>query len=696
MRLRRDQRGQSIQVGAAVLLGFLVIAITVYQAQVVPAQNGDVEFDHSQRVQDQLLEVRNDVVGVVGGGSSGSQTVTLGTTYPPRTIFVNPAPPTGQLRTSQAGQIRIENASAVGEPDSVDSVWDGDGWNRTTRTLTYSPDYHEHGGAPRTILEHGLLYNHHPNGVNQSASGQVLLEDNTITVVTMRGTVTESTSGSVSIRTRAHSTSRNTVSVESTTSDPLGITLPSQRPDHWVSVLADRQAVADGSIAIDRSTAPATVTFELVPDTYTLQMAEVGIGDATAGTPSTRSEYFVSTDLTAPTASFELRDALNNPVANAEVDVTGDVDVDTSTGSDGRVVVDGLDGGESVSLSVVDTGVSRQFTVESSGQGGGGAYDVNWTSEERTYTVGGGDDDIELSMETIPSAAHANVEFAVDDSALVDGTSAWQREMNDDGEYTTSIPIDTDELDDRGGSAPLSVFATSGGSGDRIDVEVQLEGSPTPRAATRLEDLSHRNENQVRYYAAYEFENLGSDYDHTAVAFRNLDEGTTTWENSTAVRGTESFSAGGTTTQEYDVEVIAVDAGGDSIVSRTIHDPSADGQNPADNDDLGDADSPEITSYDVTDESSNSNQVQYQIDWTADSSNLGSVQIDVVSLSPDGGGRDQAVDQPASGSTTLDAYGYSSSAEQQIDFRIQLTVYDSDGVVVDTENVVDTGDGSDP
>jgi len=52
MRFSRDRRGQSVVVGTVVLFGFLILALGIYQVQVVPTENADVEFEHSQEVED--------------------------------------------------------------------------------------------------------------------------------------------------------------------------------------------------------------------------------------------------------------------------------------------------------------------------------------------------------------------------------------------------------------------------------------------------------------------------------------------------------------------------------------------------------------------------------------------------------------------------------------------------------------------
>jgi hypothetical protein len=114
-----DDRGQSIQIGAVLLFGALVVALAGYQAFVVPQQNEAVEFSHSQTVQNDIQELRNALVSATGEASTRSVSVTLGTRYPDRAFAVNPGPASGSLRTAGTSDpgvaLEVANATAAGE-----------------------------------------------------------------------------------------------------------------------------------------------------------------------------------------------------------------------------------------------------------------------------------------------------------------------------------------------------------------------------------------------------------------------------------------------------------------------------------------------------------------------------------------------------------------------------------------------------
>ncbi|MFC7230797.1 hypothetical protein ACFQMM_04155 [Saliphagus sp. GCM10025308] len=85
----------STVIGAVLMLGILVSALALYQVNVVPDENRAVEYEHQQAVQGQLLDVRNGLVNAPDR-RVGSYSVSLGTTYPPRSFTVNPPPRRGR------------------------------------------------------------------------------------------------------------------------------------------------------------------------------------------------------------------------------------------------------------------------------------------------------------------------------------------------------------------------------------------------------------------------------------------------------------------------------------------------------------------------------------------------------------------------------------------------------------------------
>lgn len=128
---KKDNRGVSELIGIIVLFGFLIVALAGYQAQVVPQQNAEIEFQHFQEIQNDLVEVRSAISTAGQSGVAQYPTVTLGTNYPTRLFTINPPPPSGTLQTSAVYNISISNQSGSG-PKNV-----------STQFLEYKNGYNE-------------------------------------------------------------------------------------------------------------------------------------------------------------------------------------------------------------------------------------------------------------------------------------------------------------------------------------------------------------------------------------------------------------------------------------------------------------------------------------------------------------------------------------------------------------------------
>ncbi|WP_123620350.1 hypothetical protein [Halorubrum sp. CSM-61] len=118
-------------IGTVILFGFLILALSLYQVQVVPQENAQVEFQHFEDVRNDLVDLR---AGVLQAGSTDRpqyQTVRLGTTYPSRVFTINPPSPAGTLQTTESYPVVISN----GTPEGTVTV--------PTRFLQYRPGYNE-------------------------------------------------------------------------------------------------------------------------------------------------------------------------------------------------------------------------------------------------------------------------------------------------------------------------------------------------------------------------------------------------------------------------------------------------------------------------------------------------------------------------------------------------------------------------
>jgi hypothetical protein len=113
------------------MFGILILALTTYQAAIVPEQNAQTEFQHFEEVRDELIQLRNSISTAGQSDVSQFPSVILGTNYQTRTVTINPPAPAGTLQTSDAYNITISNGT-----EEYDK-------NITTRFLEYQPGYNE-------------------------------------------------------------------------------------------------------------------------------------------------------------------------------------------------------------------------------------------------------------------------------------------------------------------------------------------------------------------------------------------------------------------------------------------------------------------------------------------------------------------------------------------------------------------------
>jgi hypothetical protein len=357
--LRGDDRGQSIQIGAILLFGVLVISLSVFQTVVVPSENSGVEFNGYVEATDDLVTLRNGLLAAGTRGGQASETVQTGVRYPSRMVLINPGPPAGSLETTASENATIAGVEAVsGEEANVRGFWnttDRGAQNYSTRRVSFSPGYNEIEVPPVEVSGTGA-YRLTPNGP-LSIAGQTFITGNRITLVTVDGDLSAS---GLSTPVTASPASVATRSVTVTgTGDTFTVTLPV--PGNGTTAAATRWNQSRAAATI-RSNPNVDGTYvngsrvDVVLDgsrQYDLRLARVVVHDSGDSGVATETEpqYLVpltANGTTVPTTgtrrlAVEVRDRYNNPVEGARVDfsatggsVVGDPVV---TGSDGRASV---------------------------------------------------------------------------------------------------------------------------------------------------------------------------------------------------------------------------------------------------------------------------------------------------------------------------------------------------------------------
>jgi hypothetical protein len=391
VRLRTDDRGVTVQIGTVLLFAVLIILMSTYQATVVPQQNEQVEFNHNQQVQGQLQDLRDELRRTAVTGSGGSTSVALGTQYPVRAVFVNPAPPSGSLKTTPPANVTLRNATATGE---TGDYWDGSARNFSTRGLAYDPIYHVYQNPPTTVYDNGVLYNRF-DGANRTLAGQRLVRGNRISLVALNGSLSESASSSATVDLQPVSPATRTVTVRNETSN-LSVIVPTTRPaSEWEKLLAEELNRSKGDdrhvLAVEEVADRPAVRIVLEPGVYELQLAKVGVGTDVTGT-----EAHYVTDVSGDNASVstdgeqkfsvEVRDRYNNPVSGATVNVSTVSDGTVSpqqatTGADGRAAfvyeASGTPGTETVTVNISGTPGARERATFRLHVGGAGNVTYN-------------------------------------------------------------------------------------------------------------------------------------------------------------------------------------------------------------------------------------------------------------------------------------------------------------------------------
>lgn len=175
--MARGERAQGTLIGFTFLLAFLVILVSLYQTQAVPAQNKEVEFNHHRDIQRDLIELRNALLTARSTGASQYVDLNLVVAYDERILGRNPPPPHGALRTSEPHPIRVQEDGAFVGP----SICPGDS-QPTTRFLTYEPHYNFYTDAPRVIVENSVLYLETEDGRRILKTNQQIIEGDRITL----------------------------------------------------------------------------------------------------------------------------------------------------------------------------------------------------------------------------------------------------------------------------------------------------------------------------------------------------------------------------------------------------------------------------------------------------------------------------------------------------------------------------------
>ena len=466
MQLRNDTRGQAIQIGALLLFAALIVAAAGYQAGIVPDQNSEIEFNHNQQVHGEMVELRNAMLVASDRQSTQTRRVTLGTRYPERTLFVNPPPASGTLRTSDRQEIRFENADSAGATTF------------STRSIEYRPRYHEYRSAPTTVIEHGAVYNDHGTRV-LPMTDTPLIENGEISLVLIDGELSLAGDRVRQVSVDAASPRSRTVPIQSADGDEFTLELPTRLSEEdW----ADTGALDGHDFEVTDGVLRVSLDGER---SYDLTIARLGFGgDIEPAEPAYLTEVEGEDDVT-----IELRDEYNAPIEGETLtlsvadgdgtldsgDATG-TEIDLVTDREGQVSARYVPGDGETGIITVEAShesdsvdsVAIEFDVAGSTDTGSsqpGTGAVAWNEDDPTVV----DADGEFSLEATNSRGDTLVNFAVSDRDVVQIVDA--PDSFTDGTAEPTFEIDGDAASASGRDSWYAyVFDRS--SGDRLTLQL--------------------------------------------------------------------------------------------------------------------------------------------------------------------------------------------------------------------------------
>ena len=365
-RFADDERAVSPVVGFVLIFALIMIVFTIYQADVVPAQNKEVEFKHSQAVEGEISQL-NDAIQQAGtSGVPQSATIATGVQYPDRALAINPGSPVGSIRTVDAPKVKISGLS------------DGSGYWSTNpefddvRLVTYQPSYNLYQQRTEYTLENGIIVKDFENGNPPmlGSEGTLLSDDGKrINLLLVSGNYQQS-GVTTSLTARPVSTSTEYVQV---TSDGGEISVPTTLPqDTWKELLGSGFGDGTSNVKLNGYSGgyPGTVKIGLKGgETYALRVAEVTLGSS----DEPELKYLRSEDSTteptidigtSETLTVSAHDEFGNLAAGETVEATVESGDGTFAGSGSDTVTASTDDGGRATFTYVPDPADIGSTVE--------------------------------------------------------------------------------------------------------------------------------------------------------------------------------------------------------------------------------------------------------------------------------------------------------------------------------------------
>ena len=510
MSFSHDRRGQSVVVGTVILFGFLILALSLYQVQFVPAENSEVEFEHSQQVEGDFLDLRNALLSGGTTGEARSTSTRLGTRYPQRTFFLNPPPASGSLETTEAASFEVDAAVGDGVHDNVEAFWDTDP-TFETRSIRYTSNYNEYRGAPELVYENSLVAAEFGDRV-LPRSEQTIVRGERISLTAISGTISETGVETRSVDSETVSRGSRTIPITGNGED-ITISVPTAVSN--ATDLVDRLDRDEFTGNGDR----IEITLD-GDETYQLALAEVSVD----GSGDTEAAYIVPVGGTevaeGQSVGVEVRDKYNNPVEAVEVDISdGENRV---TNDDGRVFYTPETDGSTAAIDGQSGPEYESVTFEFSSTAGGGeqAFTTQWDdaaeiARGQSGVGADGEGGLEVNREATnefdvsgsvtadgETVSGISVGFGTGDPDIVDVASEAGDRTGSDGKIEEkSVSV--------GSTGTTRLFISAGDSVDDILVEVVEDPEDASNFEVTIENTNSPVEEGDDLEVAATIENTG-------------------------------------------------------------------------------------------------------------------------------------------------------------------------------------------
>ena len=334
-RLSDDERAVSPVVGFVLIFALIMLVFTIYQADVVPAQNKEVEFEHSQTVDGQMSQLSDKLIETAVTRERRSATIDTGLEYPSRVLAINPGNPAGTLQTVDTSDVTVsgieteEGTTATCTYEDLSFLRYQPNYNRLDEETTYSIEYgmlvQDYSSSDATNLQsEGVAF---PEGGNEAI--QLTLIEGDIQKSQMTTSVsTELVHNYTTIR----SESGGTVTLPTTLSE-----------DGWTDLLDDKDNLQLSGYT-DNSGSPNSAEIAIDPDgtgrTIRIKKVTPGGADNTDNDGCDRKRYIENETSLTPDAAVDTDESLSVSVHDQFGNpITSNVTVDASTTGTGSLDV---------------------------------------------------------------------------------------------------------------------------------------------------------------------------------------------------------------------------------------------------------------------------------------------------------------------------------------------------------------------